>query len=320
LLRDRHARAIAAGQVYSVLNTATSGGSSMRSTFLSISSSVTAMRGSSKLQERQGVVFKDKSPMATYEATRMVLDDNQEKMVVPANEKSNGRKVKVSLHPFAQGGLRNVYRMQQVDLIHPKRVTKRQVAKESRHEVGYKDRLRFHIETSKCQARAEVYARKFVSTTSCCSALRTIPMKIKMLRAEVIRLKDETAKGGFRYLAIESEMQGQYRKWNSNNGYVNPSTCRPCEVAQAFSHFSYEKSKQKEMVVDIQGDDYTYTDPQLHSQSQEFGRADRGMSGVKEFFKTHNCNFICKALHLEDRSTEFCSPKIKTENKTHLAP
>ena len=61
-----------------------------------------------------------------------------------------------------------------------------------------------------------------------------VPTKIEMLDAEVIRLKDGKAKGGFRYLAVESEIKGKYSKWNSNNGYVNPSTCRPCEVAQAF--------------------------------------------------------------------------------------
>ena len=59
------------------------------------------------------------------------------------------------------------------------------------------------------------------------------------------------------------------------------------------------------MVVDIQGDKYMYTDPQLHSRKMEFGRADRGLSGFKDFFKTHKCNTICKALQLKDRSIEF---------------
>lgn len=58
------------------------------------------------------------------------------------------------------------------------------------------------------------------------------------------------------------------------------------------------------MVVDIQGSGYIYTDPQVHSMSREFGRADRGTSGFKDFFKTHKCNFICKGLNLKDRSCE----------------
>jgi hypothetical protein len=73
------------------------------------------------------------------------------------------------------------------------------------------------------------------------------------------------------------------------------------------SHFSYERSKQTEMVVDIQGDEYAYTDPQLHSLKREFGRADRGLFGIKDFFRTHGCNSICRALELPDRSMEFAS-------------
>ena len=69
------------------------------------------------------------------------------------------------------------------------------------------------------------------------------------------------------------------------------------------SHFSFEHSKQKEMVVDIQGSGFTYTDPQLHSQDKEYGRADRGNSGFNDFFKTHKCNGICKELCLQHRST-----------------
>ena len=68
------------------------------------------------------------------------------------------------------------------------------------------------------------------------------------------------------------------------------------------------------MVVDIQGGKYMYTDPQLHSHTKEFGRADRGLAGFKDFFKTHKCNHICKALQLQDRSTEFGRPEIKKEN------
>ena len=117
LLREKYNRAKSAGQVYSVMTTMTNGGvgsSSMRSTFQSISSSVTAMRGSNnarkKLTERQGVIIQEQSPMISYQAAVMVMNMKTEKFSVPANTKE--LTVKVSLHPFAQGGLRNVYRME----------------------------------------------------------------------------------------------------------------------------------------------------------------------------------------------------------------
>jgi len=63
------------------------------------------------------------------------------------------------------------------------------------------------------------------------------------------------------------------------------------------------------MVVDIQGSGFIYTDPQLHSKSKEFGRADRGDTGMEDFLKTHKCNGICKRLGLPDRA----APTVKQE-------
>ena len=60
--------------------------------------------------------------------------------------------------------------------------------------------------------------------------------KIVVLKAEVIRLKDARSPGGFRYLAVETEMQGKYDKWNNNNGYVSNSNCMMCHTAQAFRY------------------------------------------------------------------------------------
>lgn len=66
------------------------------------------------------------------------------------------------------------------------------------------------------------------------------------------------------------------------------------------SHFTYEKSNHREMVVDIQGSGYVYTDPQLHSEEKSYGRADRGPTGFKKFLETHQCNSVCKKLMLPD--------------------
>ena len=67
-----------------------------------------------------------------------------------------------------------------------------------------------------------------------------------------------------------------------------------------FSHFTYEESNHLEMVVDVQGSGYVYTDPQLHSVEKSYGRADRGETGFNKFMKTHQCNIICRKLKLPD--------------------
>ena len=90
---------------------------------------------------------------------------------------------------------------------------------------------------------------------------------------------------------------------------------------QAFSHYTYEKSKKRLMVVDLQGKleehedgtrQYVLTDPVIHKrkghtkrrskklETWTFGRTDRGEKGMKAFFETHECSDVCRLLGLTD--------------------
>ena len=140
---------------------------------------------------------------------------------------ADGRVISIAMQPFAQGGLRNVYRMTEIAL-----KGKAFVGKESRHEVPYRERLQFHVESSRCQTRAEDYAKKFNKRMK----KRKVEGRtnIKVLRAEVYRLNDTDHPGGKRYLGVEEEIKGKYEKYNSNNGFVLDSNTPYCQVAQAF--------------------------------------------------------------------------------------
>lgn len=91
---------------------------------------------------------------------------------------------------------------------------------------------------------------------------------------------------------------------------------------QAFSHFTYEKSKKQLMVVDLQGvftikadgtKLYELTDPVIHKRKSNrnrtmkkwsFGRTDRGEKGMQAFFETHKCTQACKILGLKEVDPE----------------
>jgi hypothetical protein len=91
---------------------------------------------------------------------------------------------------------------------------------------------------------------------------------------------------------VERYVPGDYRKHNSNNGFVSDDERN---TPQAFSHFTYESSNHTVLCCDIQGVGDMYTDPQLHSHDGlGFGKGNRGKKGFDAFLRTHQCNAICR--------------------------
>ena len=71
-------------------------------------------------------------------------------------------------------------------------------------------------------------------------------------------------------MSLEPFLAGTYTKYNSNFGWVN-ETEEPAEIhsisetAQAFSHYTFERSGGKLLVSDLQGVEGTLTDPAIHT-------------------------------------------------------
>ena len=88
------------------------------------------------------------------------------------------------------------------------------------------------------------------------------------------------------------------------------------DVPQAFTHFTFQDSGGQMLVCDLQGvferkmtpPVFLLTDPVIHFASRhhggrthKYGRTDRGMNGMRDFFRTHKCNALCHALGLTMR-------------------
>ena len=75
------------------------------------------------------------------------------------------------------------------------------------------------------------------------------------------------------------------------------------DIPQAFSHWSYNYTKGELLVCDLQGElrqDFCLTDPAISSSRQRmYGDTDLGKVGQKRFFETHQCNPLCRILHLK---------------------
>jgi hypothetical protein len=60
-------------------------------------------------------------------------------------------------------------------------------------------------------------------------------------------------------------IEGDYRKYNNNWGYVAKQSDFMNDYAQAFSHFTLETSKGEVLICDLQGTNEQFTDPQIHT-------------------------------------------------------
>eukprot|EP01111_Echinosteliopsis_oligospora_P017876 TRINITY_DN7920_c0_g1_i1.p1 TRINITY_DN7920_c0_g1~~TRINITY_DN7920_c0_g1_i1.p1 ORF type:complete len:693 (-),score=209.97 TRINITY_DN7920_c0_g1_i1:70-2148(-) len=121
------------------------------------------------------------------------------------------------------------------------------------------------------------------------------PKKITFLPSFVLELVDRPDRpvcGGEPFIA------GEYLKFNNNSGYVNTDASR--NTPQAFSHFSLVHSNQELVIIDIQGVNDFYTDPQIHTKSGKgFGEGNLGSNGIFQFIKSHQCNPLCNFLKLD---------------------
>ena len=136
------------------------------------------------------------------------------------------------------------------------------------------------------QAVASYLAKEF--------SLRYPESPIEFVQAQLLDLGDSSFP--FRFMALEPWIPGKYEKKTSNAGQI----AKDSDLAQAFSHFTWDRTQGDIMVADIQGVENTLTDPQIHSQDTDrFGRGNLCCKGMDAFFLNHVCNDICHTLKLQ---------------------
>ena len=121
-------------------------------------------------------------------------------------------------------------------------------------------------------------------------------------------------------LSLEPFIEGNYIKYNNNASYVNeeipydPSN----QAAQAFSHFTFERSRGRFLVCDMQGVGKLMTDPAIHTRDPErfiLSRTNLGEDGFKFFFISHKCNDVCRKLGLKSNSSMIVSGRYTFREK-----
>ncbi|KPA79479.1 Myosin heavy chain kinase c-like protein [Leptomonas pyrrhocoris] len=179
--------------------------------------------------------------------------------------------------PFAKGNMRASYYMIDMRRLNCMLVAKRYL-KSSVAEDQYFDDVSMHSISGH-------WARLF-------NAMHP-PKKVRFVPAAVLVLPRHSPP---LVLAMEPLLTGKFVKYNNNCGYVRRNARW---TPQAFSHFTYQASNHALMVVDIQGVDDYYTDPQILSPDGEgYGRGNLGKKGIRRFLESHKCNDVCRAVGL----------------------
>lgn len=105
-------------------------------------------------------------------------------------------------------------------------------------------------------------------------------------------------------LSLEPYIDGEYIKYNNNSMFVKEdSPDDPFnQTAQAFSHFTFERSWGHFLVNDLQGVGHLLTDPSIQTRDHErFNLSVTNLyeEGFKFFFAAHQCNSVCRKLELK---------------------
>jgi myosin-heavy-chain kinase len=179
--------------------------------------------------------------------------------------------------PFSKGNMRASYYMIDMRRLNCMLVAKRYL-KSSVGEDQYFDDVSMHSISGH-------WARVF-------NAMHP-PKKVRFVPAAVLVLPKRNPP---LVLAMEPLLTGKFVKYNNNCGYVRRNARW---TPQAFSHFTYQASNHELMVVDIQGVDDYYTDPQILSpDGKGYGRGNLGKKGIRRFLESHKCNDVCRAVGL----------------------
>mmetsp|Transcript_28720 Transcript_28720/g.35194 ORF Transcript_28720/g.35194 Transcript_28720/m.35194 type:complete len:258 (+) Transcript_28720:1-774(+) len=122
-----------------------------------------------------------------------------------------------------------------------------------------------------------------------------VPKKVGFLDCSVYELIE---RGYGIFCHVERYIDGDYNKYTNNWDWENKQVQR--NTPSAFSHFTYEASKYKILICDLQGVNDLYTDPQMHTYNGKgCGKGNMGKRGINKFLNSHKCNAICTYLKLK---------------------
>lgn len=242
--------------------------------------------------------------------------------------------VSMRLQPFMQGGMRLVYCFKDPSIrLHSNRTNltdtdARMVAKISKYVDNCHNSSEVVMAYAKSSAVAKFYARIFkLAAVERFGSTGNGMLKLMFVTSYVYKAEEDKAPAPF--VIGERFLPGVFCKYNSNHGYVN-FDAPDSEIAQAFSHFTFQASGGKHMVLDLQGvylgkaqryrPHLILTDPQVVSLDKAFGPGDLGDKGMRAFFQSHQCGPTCRHMGLDPHAWKRMRQAMRKGTSAGLTP
>jgi hypothetical protein len=208
--------------------------------------------------------------------------------------------VELTIHkrsqPFAQGALRVAFYARTAAS------TDKFVVKTYKQEGKHFAHV---AEDMRCQALCKAFALEF-------NALSGKMHSLDFIVTTCLKGKSSRRPSGGECMCFEPYIEGHYVKYNNNCGFVNEDIPNDQfnRAAQAFSHFTFDRSQGRFLVSDLQGVGGILTDPAVHTADPErfkLVRMNLNKAGFKFFFGSHVCNGICVKLGLKSNKSMIMS-------------
>ena len=216
-----------------------------------------------------------------------IPEECEEEEVTHSSHPSTATLLKVAAQPFDEGAVSIVFHSQDPG------TGNRYVIKQSKREGKEYNSQNYYETVVIRQMEAMRYANAFNEEK---------PKNVRSVQFASVQVIQVERSGNPELGLLEPFIDGKYEKFNSNNGWVSKSPYS--DTLQAFSHYTWEESKKKLVIVDLQGvaseKELILTDPAIHHvDNMKFGPTNFGMVGIKKFFVSHKCTDICRKMGLK---------------------